>query len=161
VLSSTHGCARRGGRTTRAAISTAAALVATAALAGPASANLSAAGPVDGSTGFPESYTDAAGQTVDLCVDPPECGADASAPNAPGGEAVYWSAETSDITRSGGGTVAAIYAVEAAFGGDNDDTPITFTRAVPLRGAGPGHVHRPDSVGPGLGHDDRERERRR
>jgi hypothetical protein len=114
-----------------------------------------------GSTGFPESYTDAAGQTVDLCVDPPECGADASAPNAPGGEAVYWSAETSDITLSGGGTVAAIYAVEAAFGGDNDDTPITFTRTR-YRFDGAARARTPSRLrGAGLGHDDRERERRR
>src|SRR5919107_1239876 len=127
VLSRTHGCGRLGRRTTRAAVSTAAALVAAAALAGPASAQLTAAGPVDQNTGFPEFYTDAAGQTVDLCVDADECG-NATVPQGGDDEAFYWSAESADITLSGGGTVMAIYAVEAAFGGDNNETPIAFTR---------------------------------
>jgi hypothetical protein len=127
VVSRTHGCAWLGRTRTRAAIATAAALVAAAALAAPASAQLVAAGPVDPDTGFPESYTDAAGQTVDLCVDAEECG-DATVPNAPDGEAFFWSAESADIPLSGGGTVAAIYAVEAAFGGDTDQSRIVFSR---------------------------------
>jgi len=128
VFSSTHGCGRLGRRTTRAAVSTAAALVAAAALAGPASAQLTAAGPVDQKTGFPESYTDAAGQTVDLCVDEQDCGVGAGIPGQGADEAFYWSAETADMPLSGGGTVAAIFAVEAALGGDDGTTLITFSR---------------------------------
>jgi len=129
VFSSAHGCARRGRRTTRAAISTAAALVATAALAGPASAQLSAVGPVDPGTGFPEFYTDAAGQTADLCVDPvPECGPGAGIPGQGADEAFYWSAETAELPLSRQGTVTAVFAVEAALGGDADTTLITFSR---------------------------------
>jgi hypothetical protein len=113
VFSSTHGCVRLGRRRTRAAISTAAALVAAAALAGPASAQLTAAGPVDPDTGFPQSYTDAAGQTVDLCVDADECGG-GTVPRGGGDEAFYWSADLADIPLSGGGTVAAIYKASRA-----------------------------------------------
>jgi hypothetical protein len=132
VFSSTHGCARLGRRTTRAAVSTAAALVAAAALAGPASADLTAAGPPALFNGFefPESYTDAAGQTLELCLDGVDtpCGAAEGGLAPDEGEAFYWSAETDPIALSGGGTVEAVFAVEAAFGGDANDIPVTFSR---------------------------------
>ena len=76
MSSTTEGARARRNRT-RAAITTAAALVAAAAFAGPRSA-VSRAGPVD-VTGYPASMTDAAGAQSALCFGPaPECGAGAA-----------------------------------------------------------------------------------
>jgi hypothetical protein len=111
---------------------TLAALVATvggAALAAPAHANLTAVGPVNPATGFPDWYQDAsgpggAGIKLQPCLDgPPFCLTTRADLTAPDGEGFYAQAETTIPV--GSGSARFIVAQEAAF--LNND-PITFGR---------------------------------
>jgi hypothetical protein len=111
----------------RAGITTAAAIVAAAALAGPAQASFSAAGPVDpASFPFPTYYEDSTGLKVGLCIDDPGCPASPKASDmvGPDGEAFYQLANAT-VTAPGGKSVTVDFNVEAAF---LDADPITFGR---------------------------------
>jgi len=114
----------------RATITTAAALVAAAAFAGPAQAGLTA-GPVD-VTGYPASMTDALGAQSALCLGPaPECGVGAATASdmLTDGEAFYWGGAV-DVPVDGG-TVSIFFNVEAATAPADQITPlsqITFQR---------------------------------
>jgi hypothetical protein len=126
MSSTTEGARARRNRT-RAAITTAAALVAAAVFAGTASANLSAAGPVNpNGFPFPSYYQDSTGLQVALCIEDPQC--PASPPSSdmvgPDGEAFYQLANA-EVTGSGGKSVTVDFNVEAAF---LDADPITFGR---------------------------------
>jgi len=140
---SRQGRRRLGARRRRAAITTAAALVASAAFTGTASADLGAPGPITQFNGhdFPEFYADAANQQLTLCLDGinTACGADAFDLDPPDGEGLYWAADSADIALSGGGTVAVSFALQAAFGGADDATPITMSsRIYRFENAAPG-----------------------
>jgi hypothetical protein len=105
-----------------------------ALLAGPAQAALSAAGPVNPQTRFPDWYQDGSGLKLQLCVDgPPLCLAARNDLTAPEGEAFWWQAEAT--VNVDGGTALLVLAEEAAFAGD---APISFGRIrVNVRGARP------------------------
>jgi hypothetical protein len=129
VISSTKEGARARRNRTRAAITTAAAIVAAALFAGSAQAAISVS-PDLHPNGFPLWYADTPGNQLGLCVDdpvlcpgaPPFTSADLKGPD---GEAFYYLA-TSEPVAAGGGTVFAVFAVEAAFG--DKTTPNVFTR---------------------------------
>jgi hypothetical protein len=90
-----------------------AALVA-ALLAGPAHATLSAVGPVNPATGYPDWYQDGTGLKLQLCLDGlPSCSAAKADLTPPGGEAFWWRAQA-DVA-IGGGTAKLALAQEAAF----------------------------------------------
>src|SRR3954447_20802889 len=103
---STQG-ARFARRRTRAAITTALALTAAAAIAVPAQASLSAASPVLLESGHPFSYTDPSGLSLELCINDPGC--PASPPvlenAAPNDEAFY---QLASATASQGGKSATL-----------------------------------------------------
>jgi hypothetical protein len=128
-VSSTKEGARARRNRMRAAITTAAALVATAAFGGPAQAAISVS-PDLHPNGFPTWYADTQGNQLGLCVDdtvlcpgnPPFTSNDLKGPD---GEAFYYLAQSDDVP-VGNGTVNATLAVEAAFG--DDTTPNVFTR---------------------------------
>jgi hypothetical protein len=123
-------------RRTRAVISTAAAAIAAAAFAGPASANLSVTGPVSPATGFPAWYQDANGTQLELCIADPLCPASPPAADfkAPDGEAFYQLASAT-ATGPDGQEVTVDFNIEAAF---LDADPITFGRIqVTLKGMEP------------------------
>jgi len=114
-------------RRTRAAITTAGAIVAAAAFAVPASANLTAAGPVDpASFAFPTYYQDSTGLKVALCIEDPACPASPPAADfiGPDGEAFYQLANAT-VTAPGGKSVTVDFNVEGAF---LDADPQTFGR---------------------------------
>jgi hypothetical protein len=103
------------------------AAVAAAVSAAPAGASLTAAGPVNPATGFPDWYQDATGLQLQLCLDGlPACSASAAAGDLapPDGEAFWWRA-TGDL-RSGSLIAKLALAQEAAFA---DGGRITFARA--------------------------------
>jgi hypothetical protein len=108
-----------------------------AALATPAGASLSAVGPVNPRTGFPDWYQDGNGLKLGLCLDGlPVCSAAAGDLVAPDGEAFWWRAQ-GDLTS---GTLTAKMALgqEAAFLGG----PVTFGRVrVTIVGARPNTVY--------------------
>jgi hypothetical protein len=108
-----------------------------AALAAPAGASLSAVGPVNPRTGFPDWYQDGNGLKLGLCLDGlPVCSAAAGDLVAPDGEAFWWRAQ-GDLTS---GTLTAKMALgqEAAFLGG----PVTFGRVrVTIVGARPNTVY--------------------
>jgi hypothetical protein len=116
---------RAAARRSRAAIATAATVLAAAALAGPAGAAITT-GPVDPFSGFPSSYTDDLGNSLELCQDlsgfcveapRPDPAAPISVPDnfTPDEEGFWWLA---DATVPGAGRGLARFAKEAAF-----DTP--------------------------------------
>jgi hypothetical protein len=99
------------------------AALAMTALAAPAHAKLSAVGPVNPRTAFPDWYQDGGGLKLALCMDGlPVCSAAPGDLVAPNGEAFYWRAQ-GDLTS---GTLHAKLALgqEAAFLGG----PVTFGR---------------------------------
>jgi hypothetical protein len=118
-------------RRTRAIITTAAALAATAAFAGPASANLGAFGPL-APVGFPSYYEDTQGVQLALCIDDPRCPSAPPVlePVAPNDEAFYFTAASgvagTNTISGGNATVDVEFAVEAAY--LDPETPITFGR---------------------------------
>jgi hypothetical protein len=127
VISSTKDGAR-GRRRTRATITTAAALVAAAAFAGPASANLTV-GADNADTGFPDFVADAIGTKALLCLGPAvECGGadapDLSQITQPDSEAFYWSGVVTVSMAKG--DIDLAWDVEAARGPDG--VPTTFQR---------------------------------
>jgi hypothetical protein len=90
------------------------AAIATTALAAPAHANLSAVGPVNPATGFPDWYQDASGVKLQACLDGlPFCPTAAADFKAPNGEGFYWNAQA-DLA-IGGGSAKLILAQEGAF----------------------------------------------
>jgi hypothetical protein len=103
-------------------------MMAVAAFAGPASADLTVAASNDPDTGFPTSVTDSLGQAALICLGPaPECGLGAptaSEIRAPDGEGFYWSGTVSVPLAEGDVDVA--WDVEAATGPDGVQT--TFQR---------------------------------
>jgi hypothetical protein len=110
----------------RAGITTAAALVAAAALAGPASANLTAMSPDLNPFGFPTYYEDSTGLQLGLCIEDPLCPTSPAAADliAPDGEAFYQLANAT-VTAPGGKSVTVDFNVEGAFLGN---APQTFGR---------------------------------
>src|SRR4051794_26266082 len=115
------------------------AAVAAGALAAPAGASLSAVGPVNPRTGFPDWYQDGTGLKLSLCLDGlPVCSSGAADIAPPDGEAFWWRAQ-GDLAQ---GTVTAkmAFAQEAAWlnGG-----PASVRRLpVPTTRAGLGGVYR-------------------
>ena len=114
------------------------AAVAAAVPAAPAGASLSAAGPVNPATGFPDWYQDATGLQLQLCLDGlPACSAVASDLVAPDGEAFWWRGQA-DLS-SGSLKAKLALAQEAAF---LDGGRITFARArVTITGGRPGTTY--------------------
>jgi hypothetical protein len=118
--------ARRAARTrlTRAALAAVAAAIGAAALAAPAGASLSAVGPVNPATGFPDWYQDSTGLRLQPCLDgPPFCLAARTDLAPPDGEAFWWQAEAS--VPVGAGTARLVLAQEAAF---LDGARVAFAR---------------------------------
>jgi hypothetical protein len=126
VISTKDGV-RGARRRTRAGITTAVAIFAAAALASPAGASLTAAGPVDpASLPFPTYYQDSTGLQIGLCIEDPLCPASPKAADmvGPDGEAFY---QLATATVDGAGaSVTVDFDVEAAF--LDAQTPITFGR---------------------------------
>jgi hypothetical protein len=103
-------------------------MMAAAAFAGPAQANLSAMGAVDpNSVPFPTYYEDGLGTQLALCVDDPLCPASPTqfTNQAPNDEAFYMLA-SSNATGPNGQSVTMEFAIEAAW--LDPQTPITFGR---------------------------------
>jgi hypothetical protein len=126
VISSTKEGARVRRNRMRAAITTAAAMIAVTAMAGPAHASLSAAGPIDpASFPFPTYYQDAPGLQVGLCIEDPGCPSSPAAADmvGPDGEAFYQLANAT--VTAPGKSVTVDFNVEGAF--LNAD-PISFGR---------------------------------
>ena len=139
ISSATEG-ARAGRNRTRAAITTAVAIIATAAFAVPASANLTATGPV-APNGFPAYYEDSTTLQVGLCIDDPGC--PASPPvleDVVNHDEAFYQLASGTVTGKAGddlpnASVTVDFNVEAAF---LNGKPITFGRiqfkATGLRG---------------------------
>src|SRR3954451_22222138 len=103
-----------GLRSLKIATLTALAAVAAGALAAPAGASLSAVGPVNPRTGFPDWYQDGTGRKLSLCLDGlPVCSSGAADIAPPDGEAFWWRAQ-GDLAQ---GTVIAkmAFAQEASW----------------------------------------------
>ena len=93
-----------------------------------ASANLTAAGPVDpASVPFPTFYDDGAGTSLALCVNDPLCpaGPPVFTNEAPNDEAFYMAA-SAELSGPDGQSVSMEFAIEAAW--LDPQTPITFGR---------------------------------
>ena len=116
------------------ALTGAAALAAGLAGAGPAHAALTAVGPVNPATGYPDWYQDATNLKLQLCLDgPPYCLAAANELVAPEGEAFWFQAEAAIPV--GAGEARLVLAQEAAFLGT---APISFGRIrITVTGAPP------------------------
>jgi hypothetical protein len=132
------GTKPRGRRSLKFALLTALAAVAAAALAAPAGASLSAVGPVNPRTGYPDWYQDGTGLKLALCLDGlPVCSSTAADLAPPDGEAFWWRAQ-GDLAA---GTIKAkmAFAQEAAW---LDGGRISFGRIrVTITGAVPGGVY--------------------
>src|SRR4051794_13047085 len=88
-------------------------LAAALAVAGPAHANIAAAGPVDPATGVPAWFQDTNGLKLGLCLaGPPYCLTSAAEFSAPGGEGFYFQAGA-DLTINGTGNAKLVLAQEA------------------------------------------------
>src|SRR4051794_19033464 len=126
---------RAAGRATGLAALGAGLLLAVAALAAPAQANLAVTGLMNPQTGFPAWYEDANGTRLELCINDPGCpvAPPVLEPVAPNDEAFY-SLVSGTATGPAGQEATMDFAVEAAF----LDTPITFGRVqVTLNGMEP------------------------
>jgi hypothetical protein len=101
-------------------------MVAAAAFAVPANANLTAVSPELGNSGHPAWYEDATGLRMGLCVNDPKCPAAPPqlGPQPPNDEAFY-SMASADLLGPGGQEINISFDIEAAF---LDQTPITFGR---------------------------------
>jgi hypothetical protein len=137
VLEGISGKACPSGRRSRGAVAAIAAVLATAALAGPAGAAITT-GPVDPASGFPFSYTDDLGTSLELCQDVsgfcvetprPNPAARISVPDnfTPDEEGFWWLA---DATVPNAGRGLARFAKEAAFDtpGINQGHQVEFSR---------------------------------
>src|SRR2546423_7657472 len=125
----------RGAARTSRLVPLAAGLLAAAALAAPAQANLALTGPMNPQTGFPAWYEDANGTRLQLCIADPGCPISPPVlePVAPNDEAFY-SLVGADLTGPAGQQVTMDFAVEAAF----LDTGVTFGRVqVTMQGMQP------------------------
>jgi hypothetical protein len=101
------------------------ALLAGAIGARPAHAALSATGPANPATGYPDWYQDGTGLKLQLCLDgPPFCLAARSELVAPEGEAFWFQADAA-IPVGASGSARLVLAQEAAF---LDTAPISFGR---------------------------------
>src|SRR3954452_10479054 len=110
-------------RSLRVALAALLAALAMTVAAAPAHAALTATGPVNPATGFPDWYEDGTGVKLQPCLDgPPFCLTAAADLVAPAGEGFYWNAQ-SDLA-IGGGSAKLVLAQEAAFAPDR----ITFSR---------------------------------
>jgi hypothetical protein len=95
-------------------IVTGAALIVAALAAAPAQASLSAVGPINPATRYPDWYQDGNGLKLQMCLDgPPFCLTAAADLIAPNGEGFYWQA-AADVP-VGSGTGQLTLAQEAAF----------------------------------------------
>lgn len=107
----------KGSRLKKLLAISATALIASAALAMPAQANLAGMGTVDPGTGFPSYFQDANGLQLGLCLDgPPNCLASKIVNKAPDDEAFWWAADAS-LPTSGGKDSQLVMAQEAAYFG--------------------------------------------
>ena len=124
-------------RMARAVLIAALAAALAAVVAAPASANLTAVGPVNPRTGFPDWYQDGSGLKLQLCLDGlPLCSAAAGDLAPPDGEAFWWRAQ-GDLT-SGTLTAKMALAQEAAFLGGS----VSFGRVrVTITGGRPNTVY--------------------
>jgi hypothetical protein len=116
IVSSRWTSARRPAhrRSPRASIISAATLIVAALAAAPAQASLSAVGPVNPATRYPDWYQDGNGLKLQLCIDgPPYCLAAAADLVPPDGEAFWWQASAEVPVGSGTGLLTV--AQEAAF----------------------------------------------
>jgi hypothetical protein len=110
-------------------------VLAAAAVAAPAQANLALTGPMNPLTNFPAWYEDANGTRLELCIADPGCPVSPPVlePVAPNDEAFY-SLVSGTATGPAGQEATMDFAVEAAF----LDTPVTFGRVqVTLKGMQP------------------------
>ena len=90
-----------------------------------AGAALQSVGPVNPNTGYPTTFTDTAGVTLEHCLDqsgfclepPPNPNAPASTPGNIGEESFWWTAEA-DLDLPSGGTGLLVLALEGAFAND-------------------------------------------
>jgi hypothetical protein len=123
-VSSTKEGARARRNRTRAAITTAVAMMAAAAFAGPAQAELTAFGPPM-PIGFPSYYEDSNAMQLGLCINDPGCPSSPPVmePVAPNDESFYYMAAAT--VSSGTSSVTVDFNVEAAYIGED---PITFGR---------------------------------
>jgi hypothetical protein len=100
----------------------------TVALTGTATAGLVSFAPVDPATGFPASYTDVNGTTLQMCLDGlPNCLTAAADLVAPGGEGFYNNA-TAKLTTRNNGKAVMVLSLEGAFAGSTANQQITFSR---------------------------------
>jgi hypothetical protein len=100
----------------------------TVALSGTATAGLVSFAPVDPATGFPASYTDVKGTTLQMCLDgPPNCLTSAADLVAPAGEGFYNNATAKLATRNGGKAVMVL-SLEGAFANANPGQQVVFSR---------------------------------
>src|SRR5206468_8781818 len=115
----------RGSARTSRLVALAAGLLAFAALAAPAQANLSLTGVLNPQNGFPAWYEDANGTRLQLCIADPGCPISPAVADfvAPDGEAFY-SLVSATATGPAGQSATMDFALEAAFLGG----PITFGR---------------------------------
>ena len=136
-IRSPRGSAAPTGRARMARAVLAASLAALAAgvLAAPAGAALTAVGPVNPATGFPDWYQDGTGLKLQPCLDgPPFCLTTADEFNAPDGEA-FWFNAGADLAMGASGSAKLVLAQEAAF---LDGGRISFGRVrVAVRAAQP------------------------
>jgi hypothetical protein len=100
----------------------------TVALSGTATSGLTAVGAVDPATGFPATYADVNGVSLQLCLDgPPTCAAAAADLVAPDGEAFY-NLATAKLTTRNSGKAVLVLALEAAYAGSGTGQEIVFSR---------------------------------
>jgi hypothetical protein len=100
----------------------------TVALTGTATSGLTAVGPVDAATGFPSTYSDVNGLSLQLCLDgPPNCAAAPADLVAPDGEAFY-NLATAKLTTRNAGKAVMVLALEAAYADSGTGQEIAFSR---------------------------------
>jgi hypothetical protein len=99
----------------------------TATLTGTATAGLVSFAPVDPATGFPASYTDVTGKTLQMCLVAPNCLSTAATLTAPDGEGFYSNATAKLGTRNAGKAVY-VASLEGAFAGAAANQQIVFSR---------------------------------
>jgi hypothetical protein len=99
----------------------------TVALSGTATAGLASFAPVDPNTGFPASYTDVSGTTLQMCLVAPNCLTTAATLVAPGGEGFYNNA-TAKLDLPNKGKAVYVASLEGAFAGSTANQQIVFSR---------------------------------
>src|SRR4051794_27064002 len=99
----------------------------TVALSGTATAGLVSFAPVDPNTGFPVSYTDVSGTTLQMCLVAPNCLTTAATLTAPAGEGFYNNA-TAKLDLPSKGKAVYVASLEGAFAGSTANQQIVFSR---------------------------------